>query len=110
MHDIGDAIVRAGFAEPVLDVEMYTLAYGESRGVLRDLKALGAHNASSARSRGLTGRRRFAAFEAAYERFRRDGSVPATYEVVYAQAWGPSAGAPRSDGLTHIPIDRIGRR
>ena len=110
MHDVGDAIVRAGFAEPVLDVEMYTLTYPESRGVLRDLKAIGAHNASTGRNRSLTGRGRFAAFEAAYERFRRDGSVPATYEVVYAQAWGPSAGVPRRDGLAHIPIDQIGRR
>jgi malonyl-CoA O-methyltransferase len=110
MHDIGDAIVRAGFAEPVLDVETYTLTYDEPRGVMRDLKALGAHNASAARNRGLTGRRRFAAFEAAYERFRREGSVPATYEVVYAQAWGPSAIAPQRGGLTRIPVDRIGRR
>jgi len=110
MHDIGDAIVRAGFAEPVLDVEMYTLTYENSRGVLRDLKAIGAHNASAERTRGLTGRGRFAAFEAAYEQFRHDGKVPATYEVVYAQAWGPTAPPPVRDGLTRIPPDRIGHR
>ena len=87
MHDIGDALVRAGFAEPVLDVEMYTLTYADSRAVLRDLEAVGARNASVDRPRGLTGRRRFADFEAAYERFRRDGVLPATYEVVYGHAW-----------------------
>jgi len=99
MHDIGDALVRAGFAEPVLDVEMYTLTYADSRVLLRDLKALGARNASVDRTRGLTGRRRFVDFEAGYERFRRDGLLPATYEVVYAQAWGPVA-TPARDGLT----------
>jgi malonyl-CoA O-methyltransferase len=110
MHDIGDAIVRAGFAEPVLDVERYTLTYDDSRTLLRDLKALGAQNASSRRARGLTGRKRFAAFEAAYERCRReDGKLPASYEVVYAQAWGPIAEA-RTHGETRIPLEQIGRR
>jgi malonyl-CoA O-methyltransferase len=110
MHDIGDALVRAGFAEPVLDVEMYALTYADSRAALRDLKALGAQNASAARTRGLTGRRRYAAFESAYERFRREGALPVTYEVVYAQAWGPAAGAPARDGVARIPIEGIGRR
>jgi malonyl-CoA O-methyltransferase len=110
MHDVGDALVRAGFAEPVLDVEMYALTYADARAALRDLKALGAQNASAARTRGLTGRRRYSAFESAYERFRRDGTLPATYEVVYAQAWGPAAGAPARDGIARIPIERIGRR
>ena len=110
MHDVGDALVRAGFAEPVLDVETYTLTYRDSRAALRDLKALGAQNASAARARGLMGRRRFAAFEAAYERFRRDGTLPATYEVVYAQAWCPDAEAPARDGVTRVPLERIGRR
>jgi malonyl-CoA O-methyltransferase len=109
MHDIGDALVRAGFAEPVLDVEMYTLTYADSRALLRDLKALGARNASVERARGLTGRSRFTDFEAAYERLRRDGVLPATYEVVYAQAWGPLA-MPARDGMTRIPVERIGRR
>jgi malonyl-CoA O-methyltransferase len=109
MHDIGDALVRAGFAEPVLDVEMYTLTYADSRTLLGDLKALGARNASVERPRGLTGRQRFADFEAAYERFRRDGVLPATYEVVYAQAWGPLA-MPARDGMARIPVERIGRR
>jgi malonyl-CoA O-methyltransferase len=92
MHDIGDALVRAGFASPVLDVERYTLSYVDVRRVASDLKATGAHNATFGRSRGLTGRGRFKALQTAYESYRQDGRLPATYEVVFGHAWtsGPS--------------------
>lgn len=89
LHDVGDALVRAGFTEVVMDVEHFTLTYDRVEGLLRDLKAIGAHNVNAGRAHGLTGRRRFAAFEAAYEKFRRDGKLPATYEVVYGTAWLP---------------------
>lgn len=89
LHDVGDALVRAGFTEVVMDVEHFTLTYENVRDLLRDLKAIGAHNVTAGRAHGLTGRRRFAAFERAYERFRRDGRLPATYEVVYGTAWAP---------------------
>ena len=56
MHDLGDALVRAGLAEPVMDVERYTLTYDDVRGLMRDLKAIGAHNASAGRPKGLTGK------------------------------------------------------
>jgi malonyl-CoA O-methyltransferase len=89
MHDIGDALVRAGFASPVLDVERYTLNYLDVRGVAADLKATGAHNAAAGRAKNLTGRRRFAQLQTAYEAFRQDGRLPATYEVVFGHAWAP---------------------
>jgi malonyl-CoA O-methyltransferase len=57
MHDLGDALLRAGLAEPVLDVERFTLTYPEVRDLMRDLKAIGAHNANAGRPRGLTGKR-----------------------------------------------------
>lgn len=89
MHDIGDALVRAGFVEPVMDVEHLTLTYDDVYGLMRDLKQIGAHNINTGRAAGLTGPRRMRAFEAAYERFRHDGRLPATYEVVYGTAWAP---------------------
>jgi malonyl-CoA O-methyltransferase len=95
MHDLGDALVRNGFAAPVLDVERFTLQYLSVRKVAADLKATGAHNCSAGRARGLTGRRKFAAMQAAYERFRLDGRLPATYEVVFAHAWAPAHAARR---------------
>jgi malonyl-CoA O-methyltransferase len=113
MHDIGDGLVRAGLAEPVLDVERMTLAYPDALALMRDLKAIGAHNANAGRARGLTGRRRLAAMQAAYERRRRDGVLPATYEVVFGQAWGPGTQAPargRRGGEFTFDVGAIGRR
>ena len=95
MHDLGDALVRNGFAAPVLDVERVTLHYLDVRKVAADLKATGAHNATAGRPRGLTGRRKFAALQAAYEQFRQNGRLPATYEVVFAHAWAPAYSARR---------------
>jgi malonyl-CoA O-methyltransferase len=95
MHDLGDALVRAGFSAPVLDVERFTLRYLDVRNVAADLKATGAHNATAGRMKGLTSPRKFAAMQAAYEPFRQDGRLPATYEVVFAHAWVPAHAARR---------------
>ena len=95
MHDLGDMLMRAGFADPVLDVERLTLTYDEVMDVLRDLKRLGAHNAAVQRARGLTGKRQFARFRAAYETMRVGGRIPATYETVYGHAWAPEGRAGR---------------
>lgn len=89
MHDIGDLLVHARFADPVMDAEWITLTYDTVDGLMRDLKVLGAGNATAERPRGMTGRNRMAAMRAAYEGFRVDGRLPATYEVVYGHAWAP---------------------
>lgn len=89
LHDIGDLLVQRGFADPVMDMEPFTLTYGDVRTLMRDLKAIGAHNATRNRPAGLTGRARFAAMAQAYETSRRDGKLPATFEVVYGHAWKP---------------------
>jgi malonyl-CoA O-methyltransferase len=111
MHDIGDALVRAGFAAPVLDVERYTLNYADVRRLAADLKATGARNATAGRPRGLTGPRKFAAMQRAYEVFRSDGRLPATYEVVFGQAWAPATAGRRSNGGdTVVSLDDIKRQ
>ncbi len=90
MHDIGDMLVQAGFAEPVMDMEYLTLTYDDVRGVLLDLKAIGAHNATAGRAQGLMGKGAYARLIENYEKLRRDGKLPATYEVVYGHAWKPA--------------------
>jgi malonyl-CoA O-methyltransferase len=89
MHDIGDMLVHAGFANPVMDMEVLTLTYADVTQLMRELKALGAHNAAAGRSRGLMGRATLRELERRYEAHRRDGCLPATFEVIYGHAWKP---------------------
>jgi malonyl-CoA O-methyltransferase len=87
MHDIGDMLVHAGFADPVMDMETLTLTYGDAIDLMRDLKAIGAHNVTAGRPRGLMGRQGWQRMLAALEATRRDGRLPASFEVVYGHAW-----------------------
>ena len=107
MHDLGDMLVHAGFADPVMDMETITVTYETSQAMMRDLKAIGATNATRGRPRGLTGRRRFARVVAALEKTRRDGRLPATFEVVYGHAW---KGEPKrtAEGLPIVKWKRGG--
>ena len=93
MHDVGDALVRAGLLEPVLDVDRLQVTYSDALTLMRDLKSIGARNETAGRPRTLLGRGHLQRVFNAYERFRKDGRLPATYEVVYGAAWG-SAGRP----------------
>lgn len=107
MHDVGDALVRAGFAAPVLDVERYTVRYTDVRGLAADLKATGARNGAAGRLKGLTSARKFAAMQRAYEAHREGGRLPATCEVVFAQAWAPVAASTRAPTEQGISLDSL---
>lgn len=87
MHDIGDAMLRAGLSQPVMDVETITLTYNDAYALMRELKNIGAHNIGKQRSRSLTSKSRLKALVSAYEQFRTEGVLPASYEVVYGHAW-----------------------
>lgn len=102
MHDIGDALVRAGFSAPVLDVERFTLTYDDVKSVMRDLKSIGAHNATDGRARGLLGRGFLQKLETGYEQFRSNGKLPATFEVVYGHAWRGQDKVKFEDGFAPI--------
>jgi len=101
MHDIGDMLVHAGFADPVMDMEYVTLTYDSSRALLGDLKAIGATNRTRGRPIGLMGRSRFARVLARLEALRHDGRIPATFEVVYGHAW---KGEPRTSAEGHAIV------
>jgi len=92
---LGDAMMRAGFAEPVLDTDWITVQYRDPGQLFAELKACGLSHAARARSRGLTTPRRLAALRQSCETFRSaDGTLLATWEIVYASAWAPEEGAP----------------
>lgn len=106
MHDIGDAMLRARLAEPVMDVENFTMTYTDVFKLMRDLKAIGAHNVTSGRAKGLTGKQRMQQLEAQYEQFRRGDVLPASYEVVYGHAWAPLAKQQAGDDVM-VSIESI---
>jgi len=106
MHDYGDMLMAAGLADPVMDVEHMALTYSDAVQLMREIKLIGAGNASEQRARGLLGRERLAQVCAAYERFRAaDGRLPVTYEVVHGHAWGPAQR--RIGGETRVPLDQL---
>jgi malonyl-CoA O-methyltransferase len=109
MHDIGDMLVHAGFADPVMDMEHLTLTFDTPQALLRELKSIGATNRTLGRPHGLMGRGRFARAIAGLEQLRRDGRIPATFEVVYGHAWKAE---PRTtpEGHAIVRLQRGGRR
>lgn len=87
MHDIGDMLVSAGFADPVMEMDRITLTYDDVRAVMQDLKSIGAHNATAGRAAGMMGKASWQRIKENYERLRRDGKLPATFEIIYGHAW-----------------------
>lgn len=117
MHDLGDALLRGDFADPVMDMEMITLTYTDVKTLMTELKTIGAHNVTQGRPRGLTGRRRLKQLGNAYEAFRNpaDQRLPASYEVIYGHAWKAETAAARpgshgNDGVVAVPLSTLTNR
>ena len=112
MHDIGDMLVQSQYADPVMDAEHLTLTYETVNGLVKDLKSLGAHNATQQRSKGMTGKNRWQSMLKAYEQFRIEGRLPATYEVVYGHAWRPEKlqlQTVSDNGDVFVPVNFVGK-
>lgn len=108
MHDIGDALVRAGLRDPVLDVDRLHVQYQDPGRLFADLASVGARNTFAQRSRALMGKRRFANMQAALTGASIDGKIGLELELVYGHCWG---GGPRKDPANFtIDASRIQRR
>ncbi len=95
VQTMGDALVRAGFCEPVLDTDWLEYRYRSVTELIDELRGIGATLALTERRKSLTGKDRFKRMLEAYRRLRcEDGFYPATWEVVYASAWAPEEGVP----------------
>ena len=94
-----------------MDVELITLTYGDVAALMQDLKQSGAHNVLAGRPPGLMGKGRLQAMCMAYEQFRQDGVLPATYEVVYGHAWGAQTmpAGQATSGVSVIPLSKLQR-
>ncbi len=88
MHDIGDALIEAGFSQPVVDSETIRLEYDKFNQILSDLRDIGATNADKNRARGLMTPAKLKVLEESYRAlgFENDKFI-ASYEVVYGHAW-----------------------
>lgn len=107
MHDIGDALLHDGYAEPVMEAEVMTVTYDTADQIMHDLKAIGANVTARVRGfeaessttagsgqkaapgRGLGGKSVLQTVRDNYEQFRQGGLLPATYEIIYGHAWKP---------------------
>jgi malonyl-CoA O-methyltransferase len=89
--DVGNALVAAGFREPVMDMEKITLSYPELGAMLRELEATG----NSLLIRGWDHRHDVRdQLEKAYVPFLQAGKYPLSFEIIYGVAFGPQEGQP----------------
>lgn len=114
MHDLGDALVKAKFSDPVMDMDYYQLTYSKVKDLLNDLKAQGSCNIQQERKLFLTTKSAWQACQVAYEKWRNpQGKIPASFEIVYGHAWAPDLSAQASlnaQGEAYIPLSAIKRR
>ena len=112
MHDLGDALLQAGFENPVMETEYFTLTYDDAISVFRELNKLGAGNTNTGRRRTLMGKGRLQKAIDNYEAYRLDGRIPATFEVVYGHAWIKRNQLKQysAKGTVSVPVASIRRR
>ena len=105
MHDVGDALLQSKFLDPVMDMEMLTVTYEDIKTVMRDLKQIGAHNVMQGRSHNITGKNKLKQMMQAYEKYRNDGVVPVSHEIVYGHAWVPEVN--EHESATIVPFQNF---
>ncbi|MCW8900461.1 MAG: malonyl-ACP O-methyltransferase BioC [Gammaproteobacteria bacterium] len=105
MHDVGDALLKSGFLDPVMDMEMLTVTYQDVKTVMHDLKQIGAHNVMQGRSHQITGKNKLKQMMQAYEQHRQDGLVPVSHEIVYGHAWLPEM--KKNESSVVVPFKKI---
>lgn len=109
MHHLGDALVQAGFADPVMSAERFPVPYADYATLEGDLRRCGLSRAMMPRDAGLAGRVRRRAVKEAFTAQRgSDGMVAVSIEVVYGQAW---VAPPKGRGEpAEVPLEDISLR
>ncbi len=90
MHDIGDMLMAAGFADPVMDMEIVNFTYRHPRRFLADQRHLGVRDAFLGQQSFRTWRKVFSAWPRNHE-----GHWPLRFEIVYGHAWKPAPHLPK---------------
>jgi malonyl-CoA O-methyltransferase len=89
LHKLGDQLLVQGFSDVVVNTEIITLTYNDLLTLMRDIKASGGHNVMEHRHKGLMSTLKLQRLIKAYEVFREDDRLPASYEIVYLRAKKP---------------------
>lgn len=108
MHDWGDLLVRLGFAEPVMDMEVLTLTWDSSEAMLTELRQLG-RNLHSGRFQGLRGRRWLAAWHQVMTDLAvqgPDGRCRMSFELIYGHAFKSASGVLMGKEVS-IPLEEM---
>jgi len=109
MHDVGDALVRSGLRDPVLDIDRLSVQYGDATRLFADLTSVGARNTLQQRNRSLVGKRRFNMMLGALAGDPGDGTIKLDLELVYGHCWGGGAKMDPANyaiDASHIPRRR----
>ncbi len=101
MHDLGDGLVNAGLADPVLDVDRLSVSYDSTEKLFADLTAMGGRNALRERNRSLVGKQRFRNMSNELRKSGTDGKITLDLELVFGHCWGAG---PKMDA-TNYRID-----
>jgi malonyl-CoA O-methyltransferase len=113
MHHVGDALIQAGFTEPVVDVEILTITYDSLAKLMKDLRETGSINATAARNRALSGREAWRKLGDAYEQYRNENNrLPVTLEIIYGLAWSGETrpGVSAREGTVEFPLGDLSVR
>jgi malonyl-CoA O-methyltransferase len=114
MHDLGDALMRAGLAEPVMDTERLTVTYSSLDALMKELTESGSSNVAQGRPRGLTTKARLQALRESVALGptggAQTGALPISVEVVYGHAWAGQLRRPqRAGGEIRVPLSSLKR-
>ena len=106
MHDLGDMLVQAGFADPVMDQETITLTWPTAQALLAELRQLGGNVDPRRWSALRTPRWQARLLALLAERAGPDGRIALDFEIVYGHAFKP-APRPRVATVTEVPLDDL---
>lgn len=108
MHDVGDALLKSGLADPVMDVEHFTHYVKKVEDLFQQLRDSGEMNYQALRSRGLMGRNILEKVKVYYEQFREKKKLPVTAEIVFGYAWRKEENSFQlENGDIAIPVKKI---
>lgn len=97
VKDVGSLLNRAGFKLTTIDVDDIVVDYPDMFALMTDLQNMGESNAIYARQGGPISRDTMMAAQSIYQKLHGnpDGSIPATFHIIYMIGWAPGQTTPK---------------